>query len=329
MCKIKSRLVVALLAFGICVLGVSLWLIKSPISQLALKETKEIKEVTSEIRGFNEVVSAKDRTYVTVQGWIDPKYLCRGESDLEENICTTYLVGQSPAEESMKIELLLCNEFTKSSCIVHDQTQTYENAKLYDYNSNLINLDHQIKITGSVAVVDGQGSFRNPIGRIESINSAHNAIIPLSKIDLSLIGHFSPKGRAQDLDYNQLPVVEQLIIHNKESIPFLINKLTDETKPKERHVMDFWNDVRVGDVAFFILTDFFTDNSWEKPTIDGISFRTFLGCNNKDLPSANCHYDYIEKHGRKQIKARWQKIWNENKDKLYWDEFERCFRVNK
>jgi hypothetical protein len=328
MYRFKTRLLVALLTFGIGVFGVSMWFIKSIVLQTPTEDTKEIKEAEPEIQGFNEVVLAKDRTYVTVQGWIDPKFLCRGETDSEQNICTTYLVGHSPAEESMKIEFLLCDESTKSSCIVHDQTQTYDKAKLYDYNSDLINLDHQIKITGNVTVEDGQGSFRNPIGRIESIDSAHNAIIPLSKIDLSLVGHF-PKGRAQDLDHYRLPVVEQLIIHNKESIPFLISKLTDETKPKESHIVCFWNDVRVGDVAFFILTDFFTDNSGEKSTIDGTSFSTFLGCNNKDIPSANCHYDYIKKHGRKHIKTRWQKIWNENKDKLYWDESERCFRVNK
>jgi pseudouridine-5'-phosphate glycosidase len=44
------------------------------------------------------------------------------------------------------------------------------------------------------------------------------------------MGHIAPKGRIQDTEYNQLPIVEQLTAHGKESIPFLISKLEDETK---------------------------------------------------------------------------------------------------
>lgn len=326
MCKIKSRFVVALLAFGIGVLGVSLWLIKSPISQPALKETEEIKEVTSEIRGFNEVVSAKDGTYVTVQGWIDPKYLCQGKSDSELSTCTTALVGKSPAEESMYIQLQLCNELVIYSCIVHDSSQPYYNAKIYDYNSNLINIEHQIKVTGGITVIEGKGQFRNEIGRVESIDDSQKTITPVSKIDLSKVGHIHPKGRVQDVDYTQSRVIEDLIANGKESIPFLINKLTDETEI-EGQVIDFWSDERVGDIAFVILTSFFLDSSWEKPTIKGAEFREFLDCKNPDFSSDYCLYKYIEKYGRKKIKAKWQKIWKENEDKIYWDESERCFRL--
>ncbi len=62
------------------------------------------------------------------------------------------------------------------------------------------------------------------------------------------MGRIAPKSRVQDRDYNQLPVVEQLIAHGKESIPFLISKLDDETKIVG-HVIDYWNQVYVGDVA--------------------------------------------------------------------------------
>jgi len=326
MCKFKIRFLAAFLTFGIGLLGVSLWLIKPSVIQHPSDKRMEIIEAEPEIRGFNEVVSAKDGTYVTVQGWIDPKFLCRDEPDLEQIICTTALVGQSPAEKSMYIQLWKCSELIKSNCIVHNQTQSPDNAKLYDNNSNRIDHNHQIKITGRVSVIEGKGKFRNPIGKIESIDSSQKATTPLSQIDLSKIGHTAPKGRLQDLDYNQLKVIEDLISNGKESIPFLINQLTVEKKIKG-HVKDYWNEVKVGDVAFFILTDFFTDGSWERSTIEGASFNEFLGCNDPKLPADYCYYNYIEKHGRKNIKARWQKIWKENKDKIYWDEAERCFRL--
>jgi hypothetical protein len=88
---------------------------------------------------------------------------------------------------------------------------------------------------------------------------------PLSEIDLTNIGPIAPKGRVQDTEYNHLPVVENLIAHGNEAIPFLIAKLDDETKIRG-HVFDYWSDVRVGDVAFIILTDFFTDPTWQKTT---------------------------------------------------------------
>lgn len=97
-------------------------------------------------------------------------------------------------------------------------------------------------------------------------------VVPLKDIDLSKIGHITPKGRVQDKYYNELPIVDQLIANGKESIPYLISKLEDETSIKE-HVMDYWSLMRVGD------------------------------------------------------KAKWQHVWDENKERIYWDEKDRSFRV--
>ena len=159
-----------------------------------------------------------------------------------------------------------------------------------------------------------------------SVSSFHKGALP-SKIDLSKIGHISPKCFIQDKDLNQLKVVDDLIANGKESIPFLISKLDDKTKIND-YVMDFWGEIYVGDVAFIILTDFFSyDCNHPKGTISGVSWNEFLGCTNPDIPSQNCYVEYIEKYGRKTIEERWQKIWEENKNKIYWDETERCFRV--
>jgi len=86
----------------------------------------------------------------------------------------------------------------------------------------------------------------------------------LSKIDLTEIKHIAPKGRAQDgglqdKDFNELPIVNDLLSHGKNSIPFLIGKLDDETEI-DRHVINYWYKVYVGDIALMILHSFFTNN---------------------------------------------------------------------
>lgn len=151
--------------------------------------------------------------------------------------------------------------------------------------------------------------------------------VPLSQIDLSKIGGVAPKGRVQDKDYNNLPVVENLIAHRREAVPFLINALDDETEIKD-HVFDYWSDVRVGDVAFAILTDFFTDPTWQKTTIPGVGYDTFLGRKpNSNVTSEQLLRNYIAKHGRQDITTRWRAIWAQYQTRVYWDENDRCFKL--
>jgi hypothetical protein len=149
---------------------------------------------------------------------------------------------------------------------------------------------------------------------------------PLTEINLAAIGAIAAKGRVQDTDYNQLPVVEQLIAHRKQSIPFLISKLDDETKI-QGHVMDYWNEVRVADVALIILTDFFVDHTWQNTTIPGVGWNEFLERGaNSDITAEEVLRNYISRHGRSKIKSRWQKIWDKYRDQIEWDETERCFK---
>ena len=151
--------------------------------------------------------------------------------------------------------------------------------------------------------------------------------VPLSQIDLSKIGAIAGKGRVQDRDYNNLPVVENLIAHGREALPFLIEKLDDETEIKD-HVFDYWSEVRVGDVAFVILTDFFTDPTWQKTTIPGVGYDTFLERKpNSNVTSEQLLQNYIAKHGRHDIMIRWRAIWVQYQDRVYWDENDRCFKL--
>ena len=153
-------------------------------------------------------------------------------------------------------------------------------------------------------------------------------VIPLSQIDLSAIGVVADKGRVQDTDYNHLPVVENLIAHGNEAIPFLIGKLNDETRIKE-HVFNAWTEVHVGDVAFVILTDFFTGPTWQKTTVPGVDYDAFLQRTpNSNLTGEQLLRNYIANHGRDDITRRWRNIWSQYKERVHWDEHDRCFKLS-
>ena len=80
-------------------------------------------------------------------------------------------------------------------------------------------------------------------------------------INLRAIGHIASQGRVQDKENNpNLPVIDQLIAAGPEAIPFLVSKLEDSTVIRTK-VLDSWPKVCVGDVAWFILYDFFTDKN--------------------------------------------------------------------
>jgi hypothetical protein len=136
------------------------------------------------------------------------------------------------------------------------------------------------------------------------------------------IEHNQQKGRVQD---NNIKVVSQIIEGGKESVPILIEKLTDETRTEEPFE-DFWSYTTVGDIAFIILGDLFTDSTWTKATIQGTGWDEILGRSSPDTPGEQQLRNFIAKHGRSPIKAKWRRIWDENKDRVYWDEHERCFK---
>jgi hypothetical protein len=150
---------------------------------------------------------------------------------------------------------------------------------------------------------------------------------PLSQIDLSKIGHLEPKGRVQDKDYQNIEIIDDLIAHRKDSIPFLISKLDDATVIHD-HVMDYWPEVTVGDVAFFILSDFTLDSTWTKQTVPGTNAaEIFEAKADPNTPAWEYYEAQIRKHGRRFVKAKWQEIWNKYKDRIVWDDKERCFKV--
>jgi hypothetical protein len=169
----------------------------------------------------------------------------------------------------------------------------------------------------------GTGNLRSEIEvptPSASPSSTPQPTIALDKIDLSQIGPLGGKGRAQDPDYHKdLPVVRQLLSHGKEAIPFLISKLDDETKINYQ-IVDYWNDAYVGDVALVLLSDFFLESDGATSTIKGMDWDTFLGRkSNEEMTGEALLRRYVKKNGRKNIKQRWQKVWDQNKDRIYWN----------
>jgi predicted HNH restriction endonuclease len=131
----------------------------------------------------------------------------------------------------------------------------------------------------------------------------------------------------QDRDYNNLPIVDELLAQGTQSIPYLIRKLDDET---EVHgvVMDYWSEVTVADIALVILTDFFTDSTWQKTTIPGVSWDDFLERGERNsLTAEKLLRSYMAQHGRKRIQEKWTAIWRSYQHAIMWDANERCFRL--
>jgi hypothetical protein len=145
-------------------------------------------------------------------------------------------------------------------------------------------------------------------------------------IDLRQIQHIAPKGRVQDKYYNQLEMVDRLIALQTQAIPLLIEKLDDETVISH-HVVDYWATITVGDLALMILTDFFTDATWTRTTLPNVSWDEMLNRKNKSDSAQEVLHQYLQQHGRKTIKEKWRKLWEANREQLYWDANERCFKL--
>ena len=171
---------------------------------------------------------------------------------------------------------------------------------------------------------------KTPAAKVkESVAEKQKSIasVASSPINLVKINHIASKGRVQDTGYNDSPEIKNLIARGKESIPDLIRELNNETKIEGR-VLDYWSQVHVGDVALIVLTNFFTDGSWQQTTIAGVGWDEFLERgSNSNLTSEQVLRNYIAKYGRKKIKDRWQEIWTQYRDRIFWDDGERCFKL--
>jgi hypothetical protein len=146
---------------------------------------------------------------------------------------------------------------------------------------------------------------------------------PLWKFDeMTAHGSCRTKGRFQDKEYCDSQVVDQILALGKDAIPILISQLTDTRKTKHP-VYDLWAYTAAGDIANSLLFDLFTARDLTispMPQLDSLQ----MEC---DRPGERCWRKFLQKNGRKFVQDQWRAAWDANKDRIYWDEKARCFRV--
>lgn len=130
------------------------------------------------------------------------------------------------------------------------------------------------------------------------------------------------KGRFQDRDYCASAVMDQIVADGKSAIPVLISQITDSrwiTEP----VYDFWPRIKAGELAYFILSDLFLDDTWQKSTMP-----TLFPHHDCHEASWVCWAEFRKTHSLKELQARWMEFWKANRHKIYWDGKARCFRLS-
>jgi hypothetical protein len=190
----------------------------------------------------------------------------------------------------------------------------------------------RLMILGLIFVAFGCGEDRMPVVADPTVKEEAAPKPALELIDISKVPPLDVKARFQEGktgtgEPNQ--VAKDLVANGKGSIPFLIGKLDDETEIDHR-IENYWGRLYVGDLALIILTDFFTERDLGKSAIPGFRWDEFLEKgNDKELTGEAVLRRYIEKHGRKEIRQRWQQVWDQNKEKIFWDAKCSCFRMGK
>jgi hypothetical protein len=117
--------------------------------------------------------------------------------------------------------------------------------------------------------------------------------------------------------------MDQIIAQGKASIPVLISQLTD-TRRTQEPIYDYWSYTTAGDIAYFILTDLFTDSDWKTfnmPDLESLNHEC-------DAAAETCWRKFLRKRGRKFVQDQWLAAWNASERGVYWDEDARCFRLS-
>jgi hypothetical protein len=154
-----------------------------------------------------------------------------------------------------------------------------------------------------------------------------HTLVAAESVNLSAITHLAPKARAQDQSYNpSQAVIDSLVAKGTNSIPLLI-ELLDNNSNINHQILDYWPSNTIGDIAFVILTDFVQDPRSRASTIPGASWEEFLGHPDPNVPGWIQLEEFKRTHGSQEIKRRWQKLWSEYHERIYWDSKGRCFRL--
>jgi hypothetical protein len=134
-------------------------------------------------------------------------------------------------------------------------------------------------------------------------------------------------GRLQDWPSE---VMDQIIAAGPKAVPILIAMISDARLAKREPVYCYWPGMAIGDIAFCLLSDLFTDANGSAiggtPTIPGAGWNEILGPPG-DLPAWEQLHQYIRKHGRAALQAKWQSLWRKYRDQIVWDAQKSCFKL--
>ena len=129
------------------------------------------------------------------------------------------------------------------------------------------------------------------------------------------------KGRFQDREYCQSAVMDQIVADGKSAIPVLISQITDSRLIAEP-IYDFWPCIHTGELAYFILGDLFLDDTWQKRTMPPLFAEQHC-----DDPGWVCWAKFRKAHSLIDLQSHWMEFWKANKERIYWDDKARCFRL--
>ncbi|MGD0695333.1 MAG: hypothetical protein ABSB82_10825 [Terriglobia bacterium] len=154
----------------------------------------------------------------------------------------------------------------------------------------------------------------------------------IAKLKSDVHEYVPPWPRWQDEEMT--PVDQRILRLRVKAIPSLIACLTDERRAEV--LGGLWGEPSVGMVAFSMLSDLFTACEGEgvgcRHTIKGVITWDDLcneGPSDVILVCGAGWEAHLKKFGRQSVQQSWQKAWMENKDRIYWDESAKCFRVKK
>lgn len=107
------------------------------------------------------------------------------------------------------------------------------------------------------------------------------------------------KGRLPDEDDCFSHLMDRIIADGEAAIPVLISQLT-ETRSTKEPIYNYWSLTTSGDVAYFILTDLFTDSDWKTlhtPGLESLQERC-------DSHTEDCWQRLLKKHGGSSLKTK-------------------------
>ena len=165
---------------------------------------------------------------------------------------------------------------------------------------------------------------------VASSNAQSTAHRPLP-FDLSKLGMVIDREQKCNDTGNRLqdfpsPVMDQIIAAGPKAVPVLIRMIADRRTANTREpLICYWPGMAIGDIAFCLLTDLFTDTS-RKTTVPDADWNELLGPSNNVAAWEQLHA-FIKKHGSASLQARWRAVWDEYRGKVLWDSKERCFKL--